>query len=399
MRIVLVEFTPSGGLYQFALQLGEALAGRGHQVDLLTGPRPEFPSSVPGLTVHPVLPTWHPLEGADAGPARRRSRRALRMVRYVAAYGVVRRFVRQHRPDVVQWSNWKFPLDGPLVEWVGRAAPAVMLDLAHTPRPFNEQRRTGEVFKPDGPLRRLQERAYARMDAVLVLGERSRADMLGHWPSVRRVEVVPHGDESIFRRGVDVPPPSSAGQVVLFFGNLATYKGLDTLLDAFAVLRTTVPGASLVIAGAPAQDVDAADLVARATAMGAVDLRLGYVAASDVAPLFCAARVVAAPYRYANGSGVVSLAATFGRPVVASDVGDLPAAVRHDVTGLLVPPERPAALADALAAVLSDPALADRLGAGGARQLALTGSWPEVAAHVEAVYASCLAASGVRNAA
>ena len=394
LRVVLVEFTPSGGLFQFAVQLGEALARRGHRVDLLTGPRPELSTRVENFSIRPVLPTWHPMEGSTGPALVRTTRRVLRLGQYAAAYAVVRREVRQARPDVVQWSNWRFPLDGPLVEWVGSAAPAVMVDLAHTPKPFNERRRNGQVFKQAGRLRRLQERAYRRMDSVLVLGERSRADLLETWPSVRRVDVVPHGDEGVFRRDVDVSAPGGSPATVLFFGNLATYKGLDVLLEAFALVRTALPSARLVVAGAAVADVDVAVLRARADEIGGVDLRVGYVPLEAVAPLFIAARVVAAPYRYANGSGVVSLAHTFGRPVVASDVGDMRSAVRHGDTGLLVPPEQPEPLAEALLQLLRDPDLADRLGAAASSRLEAEGSWAEVAEQVEAVYVSCLARTG-----
>ena len=396
LHVVLVEFTPSGGLIQFGVQLGEALAQRGHRVDLLTGPAPELTSTVPGFTILPVLPTWHPMEGSDAPTALRRTRRALRMLRYVASYAVVRRAVKRDRPDVLQWSNWRFPLDGPLVEWVASAAPTVQLDLAHTPKPFNEQRRTGQVFKPAGRLKSLHERAYRRMDSVLVLGEQSRRDLEETWPSVRRVDVVPHGDESVFRRGHEVPPPSSCGQRVLFFGNLATYKGLDVLIEAFALVRETLPQAELVVAGAPVADVDVDALQLRAAQVGNIELRIGYVPLDDVAPLFASARVVAAPYRYANGSGVVALAQTFGRPVVASEVGDMTAALTDGETGLLVAPDAPQALAAALVRTLEDPALADRLGAAGERQQAEHGSWPQVAERVEAVYRS-LVDTGART--
>ncbi len=64
--IVLVEFSPSGGLFQFAVQLGDALAAAGHRVELLTGPRPELGPTASWFRIRPVLPTWHP--GGDAAP-------------------------------------------------------------------------------------------------------------------------------------------------------------------------------------------------------------------------------------------------------------------------------------------------------------------------------------------
>lgn len=389
LRVLLVEFNPSGGLFQFALQMGEALADRGHDVQLVTGRDPELPSRAVGLRLRAELPTWHPMDDGDVAPIVRRARRAGRLLRYAWAYVVLRRIVRRERPDVVQWSNWRFPIDGPLVRWVGTATRAAMIDLAHSPRPLNEQHSTGEVHKRLGRFRGAQELAYRRMDDVLVLGEASRVDLLTTWPGVQRVQVVPHGDEGVFRQG-DPGLPSGCGPTVLFFGNLAGYKGLDVLLPAFALVRQQLPSAQLIVAGATVGDVDVPALRAQARAIGGVDLQVGYVPVQAVAPLFTRARVVVAPYRYANGSGVVSLAQTFGRPVVASDVGDLPAAVQHELTGLLVPVEDPHRLAAALLRVLQDDVLADRLGSAGESAIQERGSWRVVAGRLEEVYMEAL---------
>lgn len=392
-RVTLVEFSPSGGLFHFAVQLGAALAARGHQVELLTGPRPEVAPAVAGMRVRPVLPTWHPGAGRAQPVVWRKARRGWRALRYVAAWWMVDRHLARSRPDVVLFGEWRFPVDARFVQRLARRPRRpVVLDVAHAPLPLNEQRRTGDIFRSDPRLRRALGRAYGCVDAVLVLGERSRQDMLQAWPQAPRVEVIPHGDESVFRRG-EVPPPDRCPPRVLFFGTLTTYKGLDLLLDAFALVRERLPAAELVVAGAPAADVDLPGLQRRAAAIGGVELRPGYVPMDGVAALFGAARVVAAPYRYANASGVAHLAQTFARPVVATDVGDLPDAVRHGETGLLVPPGDAGALAGALERLLRDPQLAARLGAAGSARLAAEAGWDRVAVRVEEVFERVLAAA------
>jgi len=391
VKITLVEFSPSGGLLHFAVQLGEALADRGHDVELITGWRPELRSGVPGFRVRGVLPTWHPPTGRSMPRALQKLRRATRAVRYYAAWPVVAAVLARRRPDVVQWASLRFPVDG---WWVHRLIPEgrrISLDLVHAPRPFNEQLRSGEVFRMNPRLRRSLARAYTGIDAVLVLGEQSRVDMASAWPEVRRVHVVPHGDESVFARTSVPGPPSAAPARVLFFGTLTTYKGLDLLLDAFALVRADDPHVELVIAGAPSADIDLDQLRRRGEAIGGVCLRPGYVALPAVAELFAGARVVVAPYRYANASGVVHLAQTFGRPVVATRVGDLPAALADGTSGWLVPPGDARALATALQRLLRDPAEADRLGAAGRKRLNADASWPVVAARFEEVYRECLA--------
>ena len=384
---MLVEFSPSGGLFQFAFQEGAALARRGHRVELVTGPRPELRDGPPGLTIAPVLPTWHPHDGADDPAVARRARRAWRAVRYLAAWWVLARRVNTRRPDVLQWSNWRFGLDGRLVARMAARVrrwprPPVLAYLAHSPRPLNEQRRDGAVFKDGGGTVRGLRRGYAAVDVVLALGPDSARDLRTHFPETRRIAVVPHGDEDVFVPGD--PDPGDTGPVVLFFGTLQAYKGVDLLVEAFAAVRRRVPDARLVIAGAPSGEVDTAALARRCAEVGGVDLRPGYVPMPEVAPLVRGARLVALPYRMANASGVAHLAHSLARPVVTTAVGDLTAAVTDGVTGLVVPPGDADALAGAVASLLADPARAARMGAAGRAALTGRAAWPDVAARIEA---------------
>jgi glycosyltransferase involved in cell wall biosynthesis len=92
---------------------------------------------------------------------------------------------------------------------------------------------------------------------------------------------------------------------------------------------------------------------------------------------------VVTPYLVGYQSGVVHLAMTMARPVVASEVGDLASVVLDGVTGLTVPAGEPGALAQALERILYDPGLAERLGSEGHRQLRENASWEVVAERVE----------------
>jgi len=393
LKVVLVEFSPSGGLFQFAVQLGEALADRGHHVELMTGPSPELRSRRQGFRVSPILPTWHASEGAGDPWLKRRSRRVVRAVRYHVAWVVLLRHLARERPDVVQFSGGRFPIDGLALAWLARRGGVdrpLLVTLAHSPLPLNEQRDNGQVLRENRILNAALGVGYRSVDARIVLGEQSAADLRSVWPDVGEIDTVPHGDEGVFLR----EPPTPAGDtgpVVLFFGTLQAYKGIDVLLEAFAKVRGQLPEARLVIAGAPSGDTNLEAIREAAERIGGVDLRPAYVPMDDVAGLFRAARVVVAPYRYANASGVVELAHTFARPVVATRVGDLPAVVEHERSGLLVPPDDPSALADALVRLLDRPDEAQLMGAAGRERSTERASWSTVAERTEAVYVRCRA--------
>jgi len=138
----------------------------------------------------------------------------------------------------------------------------------------------------------------------------------------------------------------------------------------------------LVIAGALSADMDEARLRSEASGLAGVTLNTGYIAVPDVPSYFDGARCVVLPYKRSSQSGVAHLAHTLRRPVVASSVGDIPSVVHDGESGILVPPDDPAALAGAVIRLLTDPQLAQKMGEAGAAGLAQAASWDEVAARL-----------------
>lgn len=370
-----VEFTPSGGLFQFSVQLAGGMAAVGDDVAFFTGPDPELGAQHPGQQMHPVLPTWHPADTEPIGNVARKVRRGLRAGQLVVAWLKLLWLLARLRPDVVIWSSWRFSMDAAGVLAVRRLLPKAALALvAHEPVPRvradTTKDRRGRVLDP------ALTKAWNCLDAVFVLGEAAKAKAIERWGITCPVVVVPHGDEAALRGADPLPDVVDTDPVVLFFGAWTAYKGIDLLFDAVPAVKDRVPDAQFVVAGS-VLGVDGPGLAARAAALG-VDARPGYVATEDIHGMFAAARVVVTPYRRATQSGVVHLAYTFERPVVATAVGDIPSVVQDGVTGFLVTPDDPAALADGLVALLADPALAQKMGAAGAAWLAEVASWPAI---------------------
>jgi glycosyltransferase involved in cell wall biosynthesis len=152
--------------------------------------------------------------------------------------------------------------------------------------------------------------------------------------------------------------------LLLFYGAVRPYKGADLALEALARVDPLL-SVRLVVAGrfwTPRAELER--LARRLGVEKRVVLRDGYVSNEDTALLFGAADAALLPYRSATQSGVVALAFGHGRPVVATSVGGLPAAVDHGVNGLLCEPGDPEALARAIERMAHE---RERLAAGARR--------------------------------
>jgi glycosyltransferase involved in cell wall biosynthesis len=383
MRVLIIEPFPYGGLLHYSTQLADAVAKRGNDVDLIVPKHNELIDRPGEARRRAILaPDARPAP-PNAKPAQLKIRRARTGARLAATWTRIAREVRSCRCDAILLGgsfDMAFnALAGIAVTRSGRRTP--IAHVAHNVRPIN---RWGgeELYVSSGPTIALLRRLYPRFDLVFVHGERSRVEFEEAWPPTK-LAVIPHGDESLFAE--DPPPPANEPRI-LFFGTWSKMKGLPVLMQAFDELVRRRPEVRLTIAGPPAPEEGESESVLRWAAghRKQVETLPGYVPMEDVKALFARARVVVLPYLTAYQSGVAHLAMTMQRATVATDVGDLREAVADGVSGLVVPPRDPGALAAALERVLSDAPLAERLGAAGRQRTLQGSSWASVAEQVEA---------------
>jgi glycosyltransferase involved in cell wall biosynthesis len=151
--------------------------------------------------------------------------------------------------------------------------------------------------------------------------------------------------ERLRAKGVDI---GDTDRILLFFGFIRKYKGLDIALEAMADPRIRPEGIRLLVAGEFYEDAGPyRELIARLGIENLLLLRTDFIPDSEVRDYLCAADAVIQPYRNATQSGVTPLAYHFEKPMIVSDVGGLPALVPHEKVGLVAAPE-PAAMADAM---------------------------------------------------
>ncbi|MDR3715283.1 MAG: glycosyltransferase [Puia sp.] len=143
-------------------------------------------------------------------------------------------------------------------------------------------------------------------------------------------------------------PTGSTDKIVLFFGFIRKYKGLDILLTAMSDQRIRNSGIRLLIAGEFYEEEKPYREQIEQTGIGSeLILATEFIPDNDVRYYICAADVIIQPYRNATQSGVTPLAYHFERPMIVSNVGGLPALVPHEKAGLVAEPE-PTAIADAI---------------------------------------------------
>jgi glycosyltransferase involved in cell wall biosynthesis len=228
------------------------------------------------------------------------------------------------------------------------------------------------------------------MDAVIAHSEHGAArlrDEVGIDPA--RVRVIPHGSfDYLTRLPVERPlPPELAaveGPVILFFGLLRPYKGIDLLLEAFR----NVHGAELWVVGNPRIDLAPLQALA-ARCPGTVRFVPRFVDEDEIPAFFRRADLVVLPYRDAEHSGVLYTALAFGKPLVISAVGGF-AELAREGAARLVAPGRPGELAQAIGELVSLPEERRRLAEGSRRAAAGEHSWKSIAAKTLELYEELL---------
>ena len=165
-------------------------------------------------------------------------------------------------------------------------------------------------------------------------------------------------ETSTARRAIGVPQDS---QLILSFGNLRGYKGIDCLITAFANLCRTNARAHLLIVGQPWKNwKECESLIDELNVRNRVSTFLEYVPMSSVAQFFVSADIVVLPYKKFDAqSGVGNIAIAFEVPLIVTRVGGLPELVLDNRA--IVDPGNPGELSRSISEVLKDESLREKL--------------------------------------
>ncbi|HJS26446.1 MAG TPA: glycosyltransferase family 4 protein [Actinomycetota bacterium] len=359
MRILLAcpyDWGAPGGVQVHVRQLAEGLRGRGHDTRVVAPG--SAPASDPWVRVV-GRPVRVPYQGTVAP-----------ISFSPGAWRRVRSAIRSFDPAIVHVHE---PLTPSISMLAVLAANAPVVATFHA---YLDRSRLMELAGP--ALRRV----FRRIDAGIAVSD-AAAEFLRRVIPVP-VEIVPNGvDVGRFAHPGEPARGLPAGRKILWVNRLDPQKGFRVMLDAFERLPSELDDVSLVVAG-NGDERDALGTLPerirpRVLRLGPVahDLLPGYHAVAD---LFVSSALGQESF------GIVLVEAmSAGLPVVCTDIPGYREVVRDGVEGLLVPPNDPGALADAITRVLGDPSLASAFAEAG-RARAAAYSWEAVLPRLEAVY-------------
>jgi glycosyltransferase involved in cell wall biosynthesis len=299
----------------------------------------------------------------------------------------------EHVPDMLRFRR---QADADVVHYQWLTLPS--LDVRLLP-PLRPRVMTAHYILPPRPSRRQVRNArsvFGAMDAVVAHSEHSAArlrDEVGLDPA--KVRVIPHGAfDYLTRLPEEKPLPAelegTEGPVILSFGLLRPYKGIENLLEAYGPVVASNPGAELWVVGNPRKDIEP---LRRQAAAAGVRVRFvtRFVDDAEIPAIFRRADLVVLPYLDAEHSGVLYTGLAFGKPLVLSAVGGFPE-VAEAGAARLVPPGDTDALAETLEELIADQAARAELAAAATRAAAGPFSWDEAARRTLDLYRELLEA-------
>jgi glycosyltransferase involved in cell wall biosynthesis len=405
VRIALLTYRGNmycGGQGIYAACLAREWRRAGHDVHVIAGPPlPSLPADVP---LH-VIPNRNVFGVALRDWARKQdARRLLGPVDLwelgVSRFGVFpemqtfglrlllrwRRLQERHRFDVV--------FDNQCLSWgllAIRATGVPVVSVIHHPLHIDREAdfaidpRLGRKIKRTLYFPLLMQGVVAkRLDRIVTVSEASRREIERCFGiPEKEVAVIYNGtDSALFRPVPGVPKETD----LIFVGRTEDRKkGVGTLLEALSLLPSSVT--LKIVDGRIPRDGLVPRLMRKHGLEGRVRLQERFLELPELVREYATGRVAVVPSFFEGFGFPASEAMACGLPVVANAAGALPEVVGTDgEAGLLVPPRDPRALAQALAAVLADPARAERMGRAARARIERTFRWSEAAARLVEVF-------------
>ena len=333
-----VSLLTAGRDRPYALGLAAALAAAGAQFDFIGSDEVDSPELHTSQQIRFL--NLRGDQSVEAG-------RLKKVFRVLAYYGRLIRYAFTAKPKIfhILWNN-KFEL-------FDRTALMLFYKLLGKKIVFTAHNvNAGARDANDSWLNRTTLKfQYHRCDHVFLHTEKMRAELISSFS-------IPKNKASVIPFGINSTVPDTAlttadarqrlglgerEKVLLFFGNIAPYKGVEFLVDAFIEVARRAENYRLIIAGRPkgseAYWAGLQEKISASPVRGQIILKIEYVPDAETEIYFKAADVLVLPYTHIFQSGVLFLGCNFGLPVIAADVGALKDEIVAGETGFVFRPQ------------------------------------------------------------
>ena len=279
--------------------------------------------------------------------------------------------IKDTNPDIIHltsghpWLSLVLPLLKKFIKYP-------IISTLHDPKPH-----AGEA----SIIRNIRTKSFIKnSDKIFVHGIALKNDLLENGIPNTKIEVIPHGDYSFFRKWKDDTIHEELS--VLLFGRILDYKGIQYLLQAEPLVTKEVENAKIIIAG-PGDFQKYEKYIQNNNNFKIIN---EFIPDEKVACLFQRCAIVVLPYIEGSQSGIIPIAYSFKKPVITTNVGSIPDVVEDELTGYIVEPRNPEALAEKIIRLLKDDDLRKQMGENAYIKMKKELSWDGIAEKTIKVY-------------
>jgi D-inositol-3-phosphate glycosyltransferase len=417
LNIILYEPTGRGGICHYTYQLAEALAELGIAVTLFTTENYELKHFKSHFHIYyhikrsslksfftfskAFLLRANAKEGKTRTDLSKFYRKDCNLSIGMRVFQVLRRWYRRlkalcfflyRRPHIIHFQWLISPREDYYFIKALRLLRFKIIYTAHNLQPHEDNSEAGK---------KILRKIYESVDHIIVHANQNQTELIEQFKiTINKTTVIPHGSYDLFSVGKNITRESARDElilpkdklIVLFFGSIRKYKGLDYLIEAFQQVRRQIYDIVLLVVGKTGNGHNDSryysDLIGDLYRYEDIIFISKYIDVEKVGSYFSAADLVVLPYTETYQSGVLMLAYAFGKAVVVTNIGGLNELVVADKTGLVVPPCNSSALAEAITKILVNPDERESMGRRAKSLAETTYSWRNIALRTRKLYQS-----------
>ncbi len=337
------------------------------------------------IPIHFPVKYWAPTKKAGYS----RLKKSIKYIRFLLQLLI---FIKQSHTDIVHYQFFRRKRIESLYFWVLSLLGVNLINTAHNVMP-HEKHKVDYLFKL---------LVYRSSKAIIAHSSYVKKQIVKNFKiNAAKIQVIPHGDFDIYLPQNAITKNeakkkfnlSADDDVLLFFGSIREYKGLDLLLDAFQIASESNGRLKLIVAGkpfTPELEHRYKEKISQIRSNDRIIFHSNFIPNEDVANYFIAADIVVLPYKNIYHSGLVHLAFSFGRPIIATRVGDFNETIEHGKSGYLLNKNDAESLAEMIGDVFSNADNLVKMG-GFIRNLSQTKyAWSHIARKTKRLYGEVL---------